>query len=91
MDSSVLILIIFFLIKMKNTVLTLFALLFVFQNYAQKIEDLGNPKPFSIGLKGTIYKYTVPKSFKSATEWDYKPEIEQTLPIICLYAIAQYH
>ena len=70
---------------MKNTILTLFALFFFSPNDAQKIEDLGSPKPFSIGLKGTIYKYTVPKSFKSATEWDYKPEIEQTTPIGYVY------
>ena len=50
---------------MKNTILTLFALLIVSSNYAQKMEDLGSPTPFSIGLKGTIYKYTVPKYFTS--------------------------
>ena len=70
---------------MKNTILTLFAFLFLSQNYAQKIEDLGSPKPFSIGLKGTIYKYTVPKFFKSGNEWDYKPEIEQTTPLGYVY------
>ncbi len=70
---------------MKNAIFYILFLLSFLQSYAQKSADLGRPIPFSIGLKGTIYKYSTPKNYKSSKDWNYKPEIEQTPPIGYVY------
>lgn len=70
---------------MKSTIFLFLFLFISVQNVAQKTDDLGRPTPFSIGLKGTIYKYLTPKNYKSSKDWNYKPEIEQTTPIGYVY------
>ena len=70
---------------MKNTILVLSVALFYVPIFAQKTEDLGRTIPFSIGLKGTIYEYKIPKGFKDPSEWNYKPEIEKTTPLGYVY------
>lgn len=57
---------------------------------AQKTEDLGQTKPFLIGLKGTIYNLVLPKVDARKTNTgipkvNYTPEIEQTTPIGYVY------
>ena len=70
---------------MKNAILILSTALFSSQIFAQNTEDLGRTIPFSIGLKGTIYEYKIPKGFKDPHEWDYTPEIEKTTPLGYVY------
>lgn len=52
---------------------------------AQKAEDLGRTQPFLIGLKGTIYKYTIPKGYNMSQSLGYTSEIEKTTPIGYVY------
>ncbi len=70
---------------MKNTTILGLLLFISVQSFAQKPDELGRPTPFSIGLKGTIYKYSTPKNYKSSKDWNYKPEIEKTTPIGYVY------
>lgn len=67
-------------------ILTLFSPAFMPCLTAQNTTDLGAIKPFMIGLKGTIYKYVVPKGFISDKRVGYTEAIEKTAPIGYVYA-----
>lgn len=52
---------------------------------AQKAEDLGRAQPFLIGLKGSIYKYTLPKNYQFDRQMGYSADFENTTPIGYVY------
>jgi outer membrane protein OmpA-like peptidoglycan-associated protein len=52
---------------------------------AQNPTDLGSTKPFMVGLKGTIYKYTPPTKMHVAAKIPYYKIIEKTPPIGYVY------
>jgi outer membrane protein OmpA-like peptidoglycan-associated protein len=64
------------------------ALIFIALNsilHAQNPSDLGSTKPFMVGLKGTIYKFIIPESFKANKKVGYSEDIEKTTPIGYVY------
>lgn len=55
---------------------------------AQNNHDLGSTKPFLIGLKGTIYKYTFPKYLQLNVKIGYTTAIEKENPVrLCILSI----
>jgi outer membrane protein OmpA-like peptidoglycan-associated protein len=53
--------------------------------FAQNNTDLGQTKPFLIGLKGTIYPYKLSPNFKFEKKEGYSKEIEQREPLGYVY------
>jgi outer membrane protein OmpA-like peptidoglycan-associated protein len=53
---------------------------------AQNATDLGSTKPFMVGLKGTIYKFVMPKVIESDKRVGYTEAIEKSTPIGYVYA-----
>jgi flagellar motor protein MotB len=51
----------------------------------QNQQDLGRNEPFMVGLKGTIYKFSLPKTTFSPMSVGYTPEFEKTTPIGYVY------
>jgi outer membrane protein OmpA-like peptidoglycan-associated protein len=70
---------------LKQFILTLTLIITVFQLIAQKQSDLGSFKPYLVGLKGTIYKFSFPVGYKWRGKVGYTPEIEKTTPIGYIY------
>jgi outer membrane protein OmpA-like peptidoglycan-associated protein len=66
-------------------VLTTFFVAFIGFVNAQNATDLGSTKPFMVGLKGTIYKYTLPTKMDAARKIPYYQVIEKTPPIGYVY------
>lgn len=52
---------------------------------AQNPSDLGSTKPFMVGLKGTIYKFVFPKTYRVDKDVGYSEDIEKTTPIGYVY------
>jgi outer membrane protein OmpA-like peptidoglycan-associated protein len=63
---------------------TVFIAFITFAN-AQNATDLGSTKPFMVGLKGTIYKFALPKVFEPNKRIGYTEAIEKSTPIGYVY------
>jgi outer membrane protein OmpA-like peptidoglycan-associated protein len=66
-------------------ILTTFFITFFSLLNAQNASDLGSIKPFMVGLKGTIYKFVLPETFKANKSIGYTETIEKTTPIGYVY------
>ncbi len=70
---------------MKSLFITLLLSPFTLLLAQNKNSDLGQTKPFLIGLKGTIYQFVVPSTFKFDRNVGYTSDIEQKQPIGFVY------
>jgi outer membrane protein OmpA-like peptidoglycan-associated protein len=72
------------MMQMRFIFMTVFMAFFTFVN-AQNATDLGSTPPFMVGLKGTIYKFFLPKVIESDKRIGYTEAIEKSTPIGYVY------
>jgi outer membrane protein OmpA-like peptidoglycan-associated protein len=71
--------------KPIKLVLTLIFIAFNCLLNAQNPSDLGSTKPFVVGLKGTIYKFVFPETYRADKNIGYTEDIEKTTPLGYVY------